>query len=156
MPKINVYLPNELYERLVVEEFNVSLVCQRALRGELEQRAAEAGTLDDVSLFRDKGVHHKLDAIIHELRHIKSIVNTTNNKETYIMAILDDLQAAVAVDTDVTSSAITLLQGLAAQLAAAGTDEAALAAIRDSLNTNTQALADAVVQNTPAAPVEPV
>jgi len=67
------------------------------------------------------------------------------------MADLTELQAAVAADTSVTASAVTLLQGLAAQLAAAGTDPAALAAIVSDLNENTDALAAAVAANTPAA-----
>ena len=71
--------------------------------------------------------------------------------ENRIMATLDDLTSAVAADATVTQSAITLLQGLAAQLAAAGTDPVALAALVDEINANTQALADAVVANTPAA-----
>jgi hypothetical protein len=44
------------------------------------------------------------------------------------------------------------LQGLSAQLAAAGTDPAALDAIKASLDANTAALAAAVVANTPGAP----
>lgn len=67
------------------------------------------------------------------------------------MANLADLQAAVTADTSVTASAVTLLQGLSAQLAAAGTDPVALQGIIQELNTNTAALADAVAANTPAA-----
>lgn len=79
-------------------------------------------------------------------------IATLIDNQELIMAILDDLRASVALDTGVTQSAITLLQGLAAKLEAAGTDEAALAEIRDELNHNTEALANAVSANTPAAP----
>ena len=68
------------------------------------------------------------------------------------MATLVELQAAVATDTTVTASAITLLQGLAAQITAAAGDPAALDAIVQDLNANTTALAEAVAANTPAAP----
>lgn len=65
---------------------------------------------------------------------------------------LDDLTAEVTQDTDVISSAITLLQGLEAQLAAAGTDPAKLSALKVSLSTSREALAAAVAAGTPAAP----
>lgn len=69
------------------------------------------------------------------------------------MAAIDDLTAAVARDTDVDASAITLLNGLKAQLdaAIAAGDPAALQALSDQLGTNASALADAVSANTPAA-----
>ena len=68
-------------------------------------------------------------------------------------AELDALKAAVARDTDVENSAITLLQGLKAALdaAIAANDPAALAALSASLGANSDALAAAVVANTPAA-----
>lgn len=63
---------------------------------------------------------------------------------------LADLTAAVTADQTVESSAITLIQGLAAQLAALPSSPA-LEAIVTSLNTNASALAAAVTANTPAA-----
>lgn len=72
------------------------------------------------------------------------------------LAVLDDVKAAVAKEHDVVLSAIALLQGLKTALENAGTDNAALSAIRDQLGTDTQALADAVVANTPAAAPAPV
>lgn len=68
------------------------------------------------------------------------------------MADLTALTAQVATNTSVVSSALTLIQGLAAQLAAAGTDPAALAALQAQLATSDTALAAAVAANTPAAP----
>lgn len=68
------------------------------------------------------------------------------------MAALDDLTAQVAANTTVEQSAITLIQGLAAQLAAAGTDPAKLAALTSSLKTSADALAAAITANTPHAP----
>lgn len=67
------------------------------------------------------------------------------------MAAIDDLTAQVAANTTVVGSALTLIQGFAAQLAAAGTDPAKLAALQAQLQASDDALAAAVVANTPAA-----
>ena len=71
---------------------------------------------------------------------------------------LTALQTAVANEGTVEASAITLLQGLSAQLqqliANSGNtvDPAAVQAIVDSINANAATLAAAVTANTPAAP----
>jgi ABC-type transporter Mla subunit MlaD len=67
------------------------------------------------------------------------------------MANLTALTASVAQNTTVIGSAMTLIQGFSAQLAAAGTDPAALAALQSQLDTSDTALAAAVAANTPAA-----
>lgn len=67
------------------------------------------------------------------------------------MADLTELTAEVTNNTTVEQSAITLLQGLKAQLDAAGTDPVALKALSDQLAANDTALAAAVTANTPAA-----
>lgn len=64
---------------------------------------------------------------------------------------LTALTAAVEQTTSVSQSVIALLDGLKQQLDDAGTDPAALAALSDSLSSNSQALSDAVTRNTPAA-----
>ena len=71
-----------------------------------------------------------------------------------IMATIADLTADVQAETTVNQSAITLLNGLASQLAAAiaSGDPAALGALHDSIVANTAALSAAVTANTPAAP----
>ena len=66
---------------------------------------------------------------------------------------LAQLQADVAAETTVNQGAITLLNGLNAQLQAAGTDPTALAALSASIESNTAALSAAITANTPAAPV---
>lgn len=63
---------------------------------------------------------------------------------------LDDLKAAVTAEDTVIDSAITLLQGLATQIASLKTDPAALQALSDEVKAKSQALADAVTANTPA------
>lgn len=72
--------------------------------------------------------------------------------EGNIMSALSDLQVAVANEDTVIASAITLINGFAAQLAAAGTDAAALAALQADVTARASALAAAVASNTPAAP----
>jgi len=67
-------------------------------------------------------------------------------------AQLDQLTADVTANTSAVQSAIVLIQGLKAQLDAAGTDPVALKALSDSLEASTQSLANAVAQNTPAQP----
>src|SRR5512138_1769637 len=63
---------------------------------------------------------------------------------------LDTLTAEVARNTQVDQSAITLLTGLAAQIEALKGDPVALQGLADSLKSSSDALAAAVVANTPA------
>lgn len=67
------------------------------------------------------------------------------------MAQLDDLEAQVKANTDVEASAVTLIQGLAAKIAAAGTDPAKLTALQNELKSSADSLAAAVSANTPSA-----
>ena len=64
---------------------------------------------------------------------------------------LANLQAQVQANTDVESSAITLIQGIAAQLAAAKNDPVRIQALSTQLKTSADALGAAIVANTPAA-----
>jgi len=65
---------------------------------------------------------------------------------------LDVLTAQVERNTSVDQSAIELLNGLAAQIADLKNDPAALQALADNLTASSDALAAAVVANTPVAP----
>ena len=67
-----------------------------------------------------------------------------------IMADLTALTAEVARNTAVDQSAIALLTGLAAQIEALKTDPVALQALADTMKGSSDALAAAVLQNTPA------
>ena len=67
------------------------------------------------------------------------------------MSALSDLQAAVAAEDTEIDSVLVLLKGLKDALDAAGTDPAALAALSADIAAKTQAMAAAVVANTPAA-----
>ena len=73
------------------------------------------------------------------------------------MATLADIQAAVARETSVETSVVTLLQNISSQLQAAlaSNDPVAMQAVVDQLNTNAQTLADAVTANTPPPAPEP-
>ena len=85
-------------------------------------------------------LHRKLDGFVKKQKH----------QLTKIMKELDELKAEVARNTTVDASAIALLKGIKAKLDAAGTDPVALKELRDSLARDTDALAAAVVENTPA------
>ncbi|AXF04782.1 hypothetical protein CUJ88_41175 [Paraburkholderia hospita] len=76
-----------------------------------------------------------------------------------IMSALDDLKAEVAATLTVEQSAVTLIQGIAAQLAAALANQtnpdSALVDLTNQLTASADALAAAVAANTPAAPPAP-
>jgi hypothetical protein len=72
-------------------------------------------------------------------------------KEFVMSQELDALTAQVQANEDLEASAITLIQGIAAQLVAAKDDPAKIAALAASLNTSASALSAAIVANTPAA-----
>lgn len=99
----------------------------------------------------DPATVQKLDAILRQLGII-------NQKETQMAADLTALKAAVQADTEVDQSAITLMTGLTAKIqelinASGNTvDPAELQGIVDGINATKDALAAAVVANTPAAP----
>ena len=67
------------------------------------------------------------------------------------MADLTNLEAQVSATTDVEQSAIVLLTNLHDLLVAAGTDQTKLDALASSLSDKKEALAAAIVANTPAA-----
>ncbi len=65
---------------------------------------------------------------------------------------MDELETAVSGLDQVVPSVVELLGRLAQMVKDAGTDPAKLAAVVADINIRKQVLADAVVQNTPAAP----
>lgn len=84
------------------------------------------------------------------------MLSLINKKLEIIMAAIDDLQTAVAAEDTVIDSAITLIQGIPALIAAAGVDPAKLTALQADITNKSAALAAAVAANTPAAaPVVP-
>lgn len=96
-------------------------------------------------------------ALLGQLTGIREAVTRLEHALERIMADLSALTAEVKENTDVTQSAVTLLNGLAArvqeladELAAAGTDASAVQALADELNASTDSLTAAVTANTPA------
>jgi hypothetical protein len=93
-------------------------------------------------------IERKLDAIL--LRANLLI------RETYAMATnLDEITAEVQQTTDAQAAAVLLLQDLKARLDSAGTDPVALKALSDQLGVSTDALAAAIVANTPTDTTTP-
>lgn len=100
-----------------------------------------------ITLHLDPATERKLDDISTALKSM----------ETLIMKTLADLQNDVAADTTAEQSAITLLGGLSAQIAALKTTQtdpntaAAIDALATEVETNTSTLAAAVTANTAPA-----
>src|ERR1035437_643381 len=92
-----------------------------------------------------------------ELYHMLAHIIATQEK---IMAAIDDLAAAVAAEDTVIDGAVTLLNGIPALIAAAGTDPTKLAQLQTDITAKTTTLAAAVLAGTPtpaptAVPVTP-
>lgn len=112
----------------------------------------------------DIHIHLHIDADREVLARLDAIIQKLGLMETKIMTALTDLQAAVAAEDTVIGSAVTLLNGIPALILAAGTDPAALTALATDIQTNTAALAAAVITGTPgpgtpattSAPIKPV
>src|ERR1700704_913356 len=81
----------------------------------------------------------------HEvLARLGAVLSRLDLMENNIMPALDDLTAQVAANKTITQSALTLINGIADRITAAGTDPAALAALTTSLKNDDDALAAAV------------
>ncbi len=101
-------------------------------------------------------IHLKPDhEVLRRLDAIENKVDLILDKQEMIMSALDDLQAAVAAEDTVIDSAIKLIDGIPALIAAAGVDPAKLAALQTDITTKSAALAAAVTANTPAAAPQP-
>jgi hypothetical protein len=82
---------------------------------------------------------------------LRAMLGIIINKENSMSKELDDLTAAVAAEDSVIDSAVALINGIPALIAAAGTDPAKLSALSADISTKSAALAAAVAANTPAA-----
>ncbi len=97
-------------------------------------------------------VHFKPDhEVLRRLGDIENKVGLMLNQQEIIMSALDDLTAAVAKEDTVIDSAIALINGIPALIAAAGTDPTKLAALQADITAKSDALAAAVTANTPTA-----
>jgi len=81
------------------------------------------------------------------------LITQVRKRSKSIMTDLTALQQAVANETTVEQSLITLFNGLAQQLKDAGSDPVAIQAVVDQLNQNAANMAAAITANTPAATV---
>jgi len=97
--------------------------------------------------------HYHIDLHVHGdgTEKILEKLDLLNTKIEKVMTDLTALTAQVTANSTVIDSAIALIQGIKAQLDAAGTDAVALKALSDSLGAKDQQLADAITANTPAA-----
>jgi hypothetical protein len=95
--------------------------------------------------------HAKLDALLAGQALIRKELAAMSASTTNSLA---NLQAAVAAQTTVTQSVLTLLSTMAAEIAAASPtgDNPAIDAVVTTMNANAASLAAAVTANTPAAP----
>ena len=91
--------------------------------------------------------------LFKRLRRIEDTLLQLLEKENGMSVQLDTLTQEVLETSEVIDSAITLIQGLAAQLTAIKDDPAAIQALADELNAKSEALAAAVQANTPSQPV---
>jgi len=92
--------------------------------------------------------HKKVFALLDKIISNQQILIQNQNK---IMATLADIQTEVAAEDTVIDSAIALLNGLAAQVAALQPNQEAIDALAADITAKTQALSQAVVTNTPAS-----
>lgn len=81
------------------------------------------------------------------------LLHELNIKVNILMATINDVSAAVAAESTVDDSIVTLLNSIVQQLkdAQASNDPAALDAVVASIQANTKKLSDAVTANTPVA-----
>jgi chromosome segregation ATPase len=97
--------------------------------------------------------HPELKPIHAKLNRILEILEKLERREKTMSTQLDALTAQVTANESLENSAITLIQGIAAQLAAIKDDPAKIQALADSLKTSADSLSAAIIANTPAAPV---
>lgn len=88
--------------------------------------------------------------IEHQIQQLSDKVDTLLAQGVGVMSAIDDLATQVQANTDAEASAVTLIQGIATQLAASAGDAAKVTALSTQLRTSADALAAAIVANTPA------
>lgn len=103
----------------------------------------------------DHYFHHVDDGVTAKLDQILAALAVMQQEERTMSAELDALTAQVSATTDLEKSAITLIEGLAAQFAAVAQDPAKVTALAAQLKTSADALSAAITANTPPAPPAP-
>lgn len=97
----------------------------------------------------------ELKAIQKQLADLSDLIHQLIQKEVLMSQQLAELEAAVAANTTVVESAITLINGLASQILELKDDPVRLATLAHDLQAKTDALAAAVQANIPQLPVTP-
>lgn len=99
-------------------------------------------------------VTNTLTAISKQNLQILALLQQEERQIVATQQTMTDLQNAITNNNTVVGSAVTLIQGIAKQLAdaVASSDDAAVENLVAQLNTDAHALAAAVAANTPAAP----
>lgn len=87
-----------------------------------------------------------------QITEILKLLRQILKKEALVALDLSTITADIQSNSDAVDSAVELLTTLASEIAANANDPAAISALAAQLEAKTQALADAVVANTPAAP----
>ena len=103
----------------------------------------------------DLHIYHHFVNDLHQDAQLTQIITNMGKliqQVTNMASELDTLTAQVAANTTVIQSAITLINGIADRITAAGVDPVKLAALATSLKTDDDALAAAVLANTPVTP----
>lgn len=98
-----------------------------------------------IDLYIHNGTDSKLDEILVLLRSVHKEQETMSKE-------LDDLTAQVKANTDLEASAVSLIEGIAAQLAAAATDPVKVSALAGQLQASAAALSAAIFANTTPSP----
>lgn len=93
--------------------------------------------------------HKRIEAVLNNL------VAKGEAMSTELKAEIDRVAALVAQNTEVDSSAVTLLQQLVQMLRDAADDPVRVRALADELEASNRRLASSVTENTPAAPPTP-
>jgi hypothetical protein len=96
--------------------------------------------------------HEDLKVVNHKLDKILFILKGLSRMEEIMTQALVNLEAAVQENTSLDDSIVTLVEGLAAQIAELKDDPAKLQALADSLVAKSQKMKDAILANTPAEP----
>jgi predicted nucleic acid-binding Zn-ribbon protein len=99
-------------------------------------------------------IEQRLERIERQLDNLMALGITTLKQELRMSKNLDDLTTQVAANTDAEQSAVVLLNQLHQLLVDAGTDPAKLDALKSQLSSSKEALAAAIVANTPSAPTD--
>lgn len=92
---------------------------------------------------------HRLDVALKALERVEGAINLLRKEIATMSKELDALKQQVARMTEVEKGAVTLIQGLAGQIATLKDDPAALQSLADSLSSSADDLAAAVTANTP-------